>query len=512
MNQYEQVLNNVLSVQSDLSDLVDAEKLVNEIQQLAADSTLRIMLYGAYNAGKSTMINALLGQELAVVNDVPTTDKIDQYSWQGMYLLDTPGVNAPIEHEEVALEQLERCSTILFVIREGDTDTDNIYARLLSLLQKEKKIFIILNHQLVDKEDQEKAANHIFQILKEMAPEREISDESLGKIEVCPINARTALNGRLRQHEKMIQHSGFADFIERFNSWLSAQNSEQEKFMSFKQMVDDIYYQPAIKQLEEKLHLSPEQQQERSALQQEQFKVEQQRSLMITEMRSDIEYIISGYKTEILHVLEMSESESEAQFKIEGVLSKIHQEVHSSLKSKIDNITLQMKKSNSDLSFLNPSSFSANSIFIEKSAEVLKSVISDKDRIKDVLLAGRNQRFPFLKGKWEKTLGVWAGRAAAAVQVATAVYEAYAADKQQEKQNDAERNHTVQVYRTLDQICSDFYKGIVDDVKRSLNLMFDPQIVELSSLMNKIILQESKQKELMQKILESREAVSKVDW
>ena len=512
MNQYEQVLNHVLSIQSDLSDLVDSEKLVKEIQQSAADSTLRIMLYGAYNAGKSTMINALLGQELAVVNDIPTTDKIDQYSWQGMYLLDTPGVNAPIDHEEVALEQLERCSTILFVIREGDTDTDNIYARLLSLLQKEKKIFIILNHQLVDKEDQEKAANHIFKILTEMAHQRGISDESLGKIEVCPINARTALNGRLRQHEKMIQHSGFSNFIENFESWLSAQNSEQEKFMSFKQMVDNIYYQPAINQLEEKLNLGQEQQQERSALQQEQFKIEQQRSLMMTEMRSDIEYIISRHKTEILHVLEMSENESEAQIKIENILLKIHQDVSASLKDKIENVVVQIQKNNSNLSFLDANGFSANNIFIEKSTEVLKSVISDKDRIKDLLLIGRQKGLPILKGKWEKTLGVWAGRAAAAIQVATAVYDAYAADKEQEKQNDAKRNHTVQLYRAVDQICSDFYKGIVDDVKKSLHIMFDPQIAELASLMNDINLQESEQKELMQKILESREAVSKVDW
>jgi hypothetical protein len=282
--------------------------------------------------------------------------------------------------------------------------------------------------------------------------------------------------------------------------------------MGFKQMVDNIYYQPAINQLEEKLNLSQEQQQERSALQQEQFKIEQQRDLMITEMRSDVQYIISRYKTEVLRVLEMSDSESEAQIKIEDILLRIHQDVSASLKEKIENIVVQIQKNNSNLSFLNASGFSANNIFIEKSTEVLKSVISDKDRIKDLLLVGRKKGLPFLKGKWEKTLGVWAGRAAAAIQVATAVYDAYAADKEQEKQNDAERNHTVQLYRTLDQICSDFYKGIVDDVKRSLNLMFDPQIVELSSLMNKIILQESEQKELMKKILESREAVSKVDW
>ena len=72
-----------------------------ELKKSIENRKLQIMLYGAYNAGKSSLINALLGRDAAVVNDIPTTDKIDKYDWNGFYLLDTPGVNAPITHEEV---------------------------------------------------------------------------------------------------------------------------------------------------------------------------------------------------------------------------------------------------------------------------------------------------------------------------------------------------------------------------------------------------------------------------
>ena len=34
-----------------------------------------IMIYGVYNAGKSTLINALLGKDEAAVEDIPTTDR-----------------------------------------------------------------------------------------------------------------------------------------------------------------------------------------------------------------------------------------------------------------------------------------------------------------------------------------------------------------------------------------------------------------------------------------------------
>lgn len=37
---------------------------------------ISVMVYGIYNAGKSTLINALIGQEVAPTGDIPLTDKV----------------------------------------------------------------------------------------------------------------------------------------------------------------------------------------------------------------------------------------------------------------------------------------------------------------------------------------------------------------------------------------------------------------------------------------------------
>ena len=73
----------------------DLGKVREELERLFAEQTPQVMLYGAFNAGKSTLVNALLGREEAAVQDIPTTFQVDRYPWNGLCLLDTPGINAP---------------------------------------------------------------------------------------------------------------------------------------------------------------------------------------------------------------------------------------------------------------------------------------------------------------------------------------------------------------------------------------------------------------------------------
>ena len=76
----------------------------------------RIMVFGIYNAGKSSIINELIREDKAKVQDVPTTDRIDIYKWNGYDIADTPGVGAPIEHEKVTAEALKAADVVLFVM------------------------------------------------------------------------------------------------------------------------------------------------------------------------------------------------------------------------------------------------------------------------------------------------------------------------------------------------------------------------------------------------------------
>lgn len=95
-------LSPVLGKHSDIAEVASGRKSIEEIyRSKLADLRPEIMVYGIYNAGKSSIINELIQSDRAAVSDRPMTDKVDYYEWNGYRLADTPGVGAPIEHENV---------------------------------------------------------------------------------------------------------------------------------------------------------------------------------------------------------------------------------------------------------------------------------------------------------------------------------------------------------------------------------------------------------------------------
>mgnify|MGYP000027059634 FL=1 len=106
----------------------------------------QIMFFGLYNAGKSSLLNELLRDDVAKVADVPTTDHVDYYNWRGYTIADTPGVGAPIEHEEVTNEAIRKADVVLFVMTNaGSFEKKENYVRMKDIVDAGKKIIIVIN-------------------------------------------------------------------------------------------------------------------------------------------------------------------------------------------------------------------------------------------------------------------------------------------------------------------------------------------------------------------------------
>ena len=123
--------------------MADIEQLYKEKIE---NTKPQIMFFGLYNAGKSSLLNELLRDDVAKVADVPTTDHVDYYNWRGYTIADTPGVGAPIEHEEVTNEAIRKADVVLFVMTNaGSFEKKENYVRMKDIVDAGKKIIIVIN-------------------------------------------------------------------------------------------------------------------------------------------------------------------------------------------------------------------------------------------------------------------------------------------------------------------------------------------------------------------------------
>jgi len=144
---------------ADLLDaLVDALPPPEEEEGEAAGETVRIAIVGRPNVGKSLLLNTLLGQERAIVSEIPgtTRDSLDtplQWGDRLVVLIDTAGIRRKgkigtgVERYSVmrALRAIERADVALLLIdaTEGITEQDAHVAGFV--VQTYRGIVLVLN-------------------------------------------------------------------------------------------------------------------------------------------------------------------------------------------------------------------------------------------------------------------------------------------------------------------------------------------------------------------------------
>lgn len=145
----------------------DLDTLSQSIRQI--DDLFLLVIVGEFNAGKSSFINALLGEHLLQEGVTPTTTQINiiRYSDQNqetltekniliigapipilkeISIVDTPGTNAIIrKHEEITNQFVPRSDLVLFVTSADRPLSESERAFLQQIRDWGKKLVIVLN-------------------------------------------------------------------------------------------------------------------------------------------------------------------------------------------------------------------------------------------------------------------------------------------------------------------------------------------------------------------------------
>ncbi len=219
----------------------DRQRFADSVRQL--DELFLLVVVGEFNAGKSALINALLGEDLLEEGVTPTTARIQLITWgetpsrepggpaldlvrvpapllREVDIVDTPGTNAlNREHEAITSRFVPRSDLVLFVTSADRPFSESERAFLERIRSWGKKIVMVIN-----KKDILEGPGQVREVEDYVATQ---SQRLLGITpRVFPVSARWAREGRSTGDEAMLAASGLSE-IETF---LRTTLDEAERF------------------------------------------------------------------------------------------------------------------------------------------------------------------------------------------------------------------------------------------------------------------------------------------
>lgn len=193
------------------------------VKEYKQQGGLSIAFVGQYSAGKSTIISALTGQRDIRIDTDIATDKTTAYSWNGVRIIDTPGLFTDREdHDEITYRAINESDLLVFCLTH--MLFDNITVSNFKKLAYDKgygwKMLLVVNKMSAEAgETDAKIASYQKSLADALAP------QNLSDFQVCFIDAKDFCEGVDDDEEFLREISQFDTFTAALNTFVSQRAS-----------------------------------------------------------------------------------------------------------------------------------------------------------------------------------------------------------------------------------------------------------------------------------------------
>ena len=144
-----QTLEATLAACGDLIPREDWDSAREEFKAWELEAKIRVLVFGRYDAGKSTLINAMTGATLER-GPVPTTQELHDVLWPSgeFLLLDSPGLGAPGGLKDAMVQKAAAWEADLVLIvlgAESDLENGPLWDRIRGFLARGMPLLIVFN-------------------------------------------------------------------------------------------------------------------------------------------------------------------------------------------------------------------------------------------------------------------------------------------------------------------------------------------------------------------------------
>jgi small GTP-binding protein len=199
------------------------KKLREELKEDREQGIIKVAFVGQYSAGKSTIISALTGQRDIHIDADIATDKTASYDWNGIKLIDTPGLFTDRkDHDEITYEAINKSDLLVFSLTY--MLFDSLTAENFKKLAYEKgyrwKMMLVVNKMSDEAgEETQKIANYRSSLAEAVKP------YSLDEFPICFIDAKDYCEGIDEDEDFLLEVSRFQSFIDALNSFVERRGS-----------------------------------------------------------------------------------------------------------------------------------------------------------------------------------------------------------------------------------------------------------------------------------------------
>ena len=194
----------------------EVKKLVDNFQDFwdkyQQQKKLSIAFIGQYNAGKSTLIKALTGDESVRISAEICTDKVTEYAWQDVLLLDTPGIYAGNkQHDGITLERISKCDLLVFVVPNElfNPQGAEFFQKVANQMQRVGQMVLVVNKMSRESGSPQDLLSTITQVIEPYYPQQ---------FYTCFIDADSYLKSQdpkyIKYQQSLQTKSNFNDFLD----------------------------------------------------------------------------------------------------------------------------------------------------------------------------------------------------------------------------------------------------------------------------------------------------------
>ncbi|WP_431706891.1 GTPase [Geminocystis sp. CENA526] len=172
---------------------------------------LTISFIGQYNAGKSTLIKSLTGNSAILISPEICTDKVTEYSWNEVLLIDTPGIYADRkDHDAITLKKISESDLLVFVVPNElfNPQGGTFFKQVAQGMKRRGQMMLVINKM-------SRETGEIKELLKTISTV--VEPDHYQDFYTCFIDANSYLQARYEkdkeEKEYLIEESNFNDFL-----------------------------------------------------------------------------------------------------------------------------------------------------------------------------------------------------------------------------------------------------------------------------------------------------------